>query len=273
MRRTRRGTYLSGSRSDSKLLLDRLESAGSLYKFARKLSQRDKSKENSRHRSVSLDCGDGRTLKIISADDQQQQQQQHQQHQQQQRQLESMEVMPSMTGSPSAPAFLVKDGQSGGSPVLSKDGRAGRRKGTLSEGEGSKGDKRRGEKEKRVVYDIYVLFEAVEQQDLDAVKAILDSQSVDLNSLNAENLSVLDIALMTNNIPMARMLLMQGARESPMFQHSDNRREKLDLLVSEAEKRVLDLTVAALNSTSGNANMSPTQIRLMRFYICFCEYK
>ncbi|KAK7507363.1 hypothetical protein BaRGS_00001298, partial [Batillaria attramentaria] len=34
----------------------RLESAGSLYKFARKLSQRDRTKDNSnRHRSISLD--------------------------------------------------------------------------------------------------------------------------------------------------------------------------------------------------------------------------
>ena len=58
-------------------------------------------------------------MKIFSADDHQQQQQQ-----QQQQQLESMEVMPSMTASPSAPAFLTKDGQTS-SPVLSKDSRIG----------------------------------------------------------------------------------------------------------------------------------------------------
>lgn len=39
-------------------------------------------------------------------------------------------------------------------------------------------------------------------------------------SLNAENLCPLDIALMTNNIPMARMLLLQGARESPLCEFS-----------------------------------------------------
>ena len=59
-------------------------------------------------------------MKIFSADDQQQQQQQTQQQQQ----LESMDVMPSMTASPSAPAFLTKDGQTS-SPVLSKDSRRG----------------------------------------------------------------------------------------------------------------------------------------------------
>ena len=59
-------------------------------------------------------------MKIFSADDQQQQQQQTQQQQQ----LESMDVMPSMTASPSAPAFLTKDGQTS-SPVLSKDSRLG----------------------------------------------------------------------------------------------------------------------------------------------------
>ncbi|XP_070186846.1 ankyrin repeat and fibronectin type-III domain-containing protein 1-like isoform X2 [Littorina saxatilis] len=228
----------------------RLESAGSLYKFARKLSQRDKTKDNNRHRSVSLDCGDGRTLKIFTADD----------HQQQQQQLESMEVMPSMTASPSAPAFLTKDGQNY-SPTLSKESRLTRKKGSSNDMDLSKAERRKSEREKRSFYDIYALFEGVEQQDLDAVKAILDSNSVDVNSLNAENLSPLDIALMTNNIPMAKMLLLQGARESPMFQHGGCRTQKLDILVSESGQRVVDLTAVVLNGASGNVNMSPTQLK------------
>ncbi|KAK7507583.1 hypothetical protein BaRGS_00001518, partial [Batillaria attramentaria] len=247
--------------------------------------------------------GDGRSLKIFSAEE------------------ERMDVMPSMTASPSAPAFLTKDGQTG-SPILSKDNRAllaaQRKKGSSANDVDSstKSERRKSDKEKKVIYDIHALFEAVEQQDLDAVKAVLESNSVDVNSLNAENLSTLDIALMTNNIPMAKMLLLHGARESPIvkktrrvhtrgevarlvqgkqlrrsaqtackwppspaelcdswtpsvalfrrvtLQHGGCRRQKLDMLVSEAEKRVVDLTAAVLNGASGNANISPAQLRV-----------
>ncbi|KAL8574570.1 hypothetical protein ACOMHN_047287 [Nucella lapillus] len=229
--------------------------------------------------------GDGRTLKMVTANDHNQHhphhhhpnhnhhQHQHPHQQQQQaspssdkarshsQQAESLEVTPFMTGSPSAPAFLTKEGQIS-SPVLFKDNRLLRKKGSTNDLEIAKAERRKSDKEKRVIYDSNALFEAVEQQDLDAVKAILDSKSVDINSLNAENLSALDIALMTNNIPMAKMLLMQGARESPMFQESGSGREdQLDVLVSEAEQRVVDLTALVLNGTSGNVSMSPTQLR------------
>ena len=35
-------------------------------------------------------------------------------------------------------------------------------------------------------------------------------------SVNSEFLTPLDVAVMTNNIPMAKMLLSNGARESPL---------------------------------------------------------
>lgn len=35
-------------------------------------------------------------------------------------------------------------------------------------------------------------------------------------SLNAENMTVLDVAVMTNNIPIAKVLLARGAKESPV---------------------------------------------------------
>ena len=77
-------------------------------------------------------------------------------------------------------------------------------------GKPDKGDKR------CLQYDTAAMFEAVEQQDLDLVRSILDSGSCDVNSLNQEQLSVLDIAIMTNNIPVAKLLLARGAKESPI---------------------------------------------------------
>jgi hypothetical protein len=60
--------------------------------------------------------GDGRTLKIFSSDEQLQQQ--HHQQLLQQQLENAMDLAPAMTASPSAPAFLTKDGQTS-SPVLS----------------------------------------------------------------------------------------------------------------------------------------------------------
>lgn len=62
------------------------------------------------------------------------------------------------------------------------------------------------------------LFEAVELQDLDRVQDMLKHYSpeeLDLNTPNSEGLLPLDIAIMTNNSPIARALLQAGAKESP----------------------------------------------------------
>lgn len=62
------------------------------------------------------------------------------------------------------------------------------------------------------------MFEAVEQQDLDAVQILLYQytlEELDLNTPNSEGLTPLDIAILTNNVPIARTLLHVGAKESP----------------------------------------------------------
>ena len=63
-----------------------------------------------------------------------------------------------------------------------------------------------------------MLFEAVEQQDLELVQTLLkefSAEELDLNTPNSEGLLPLDIAILTNNVPMAKILLQSGAKESP----------------------------------------------------------
>lgn len=53
---------------------------------------------------------------------------------------------------------------------------------------------------------------------MDLVQLLLSQYSMeelDLNTPNSEGLLPLDIAVMTNNVPMARLLLRAGAKESP----------------------------------------------------------
>ncbi|KAG5280222.1 hypothetical protein AALO_G00086430 [Alosa alosa] len=84
------------------------------------------------------------------------------------------------------------------------------------------------------------MFEAVEQQDLDTVQILLYQYSVDeldLNTPNSEGLTPLDIALMTNNTPIARLLLRAGAKESPHFTSLESRVAHLTALVDEAQRQ------------------------------------
>ncbi|XP_039644999.1 ankyrin repeat and fibronectin type-III domain-containing protein 1-like [Perca fluviatilis] len=64
------------------------------------------------------------------------------------------------------------------------------------------------------------IFEAVEQQDLDTVQILLyqfSAEELDLNTPNSQGLTPLDIAIMTNNTPIAKLLLKAGGKESPHY--------------------------------------------------------
>ncbi|KAM6378853.1 ankyrin repeat and fibronectin type-III domain-containing protein 1-like isoform 3-T3 [Pluvialis apricaria] len=112
----------------------------------------------------------------------------------------------------------------------------------------------RGEKEKLRKSYLFqsnaALFEAVELQDLDRVQELLKQYSpeeLDLNTPNSEGLLPLDIAIMTNNAPIARALLQAGAKESPHFVSLESRSLHLSTLVREAEQRVNELTAQVVN--------------------------
>ncbi|KAG8446584.1 hypothetical protein GDO86_014149 [Hymenochirus boettgeri] len=94
------------------------------------------------------------------------------------------------------------------------------------------------------------MFEAVEQQDLDAVQILLyqyPCEELDLNTPNSEGLTPLDIAIMTNNVPIARTLLKAGARESPHFTSLETRSMHLNALVEEAQQRMSELSAKMQN--------------------------
>ncbi|XP_062234780.1 ankyrin repeat and fibronectin type-III domain-containing protein 1 [Platichthys flesus] len=92
------------------------------------------------------------------------------------------------------------------------------------------------------------IFEAVEQQDLDTVQILLyqfSAEELDLNTPNSQGLTPLDIAIMTNNTPIAKLLLKAGGKESPHFVSVASREAHLSSLVLEAERRASDLAAQA----------------------------
>ncbi|KAM7146265.1 ankyrin repeat and fibronectin type-III domain-containing protein 1 [Macrochelys suwanniensis] len=94
------------------------------------------------------------------------------------------------------------------------------------------------------------MFEAVEQQDLDTVQILLyqcTPEELDLNTPNSEGLTPLDIAILTNNVPIARILLRIGAKESPHFVNMESRSMHLSTLVQEAQQRVSELSAQVMS--------------------------
>uniref|UniRef100_A0A8C4R3D3 Fibronectin type-III domain-containing protein n=1 Tax=Eptatretus burgeri TaxID=7764 RepID=A0A8C4R3D3_EPTBU len=99
------------------------------------------------------------------------------------------------------------------------------------------------------------LFEAVELQDLEMVQLLLSRHSaedLDFNTPNSEGLTPLDVAIMTNNLPLARALLNAGARESPHFMTTEGRACHLEALASEAARRATEMAAVHAGSESGS---------------------
>ncbi|XP_056627412.1 ankyrin repeat and fibronectin type-III domain-containing protein 1 isoform X2 [Triplophysa dalaica] len=97
-----------------------------------------------------------------------------------------------------------------------------------------------------------LLFEAVEQQDLDGVQILLfqyTPDELDLNTPNSEGLTPLDIAIMTNNVPIAKLLLKAGGKESPHFVSLESRDAHLSALVQEAQRRASELSTQVMRES------------------------
>ncbi|XP_029672351.1 uncharacterized protein LOC115240991 isoform X1 [Formica exsecta] len=96
---------------------------------------------------------------------------------------------------------------------------------------------------------LHALFAAVEHGHLDKARSILESTDVDVNSVNSDGLSPLDVAVLSNNRPLAKMLVTFGAQEGNQFKSPESLGSHLASLLSEAEHRVQELG----GSTSGSS--------------------
>ncbi|XP_067208012.1 ankyrin repeat and fibronectin type-III domain-containing protein 1 isoform X9 [Linepithema humile] len=95
---------------------------------------------------------------------------------------------------------------------------------------------------------LHALFAAVEHGHLDKTRTILESTDVNINSVNSDGLSPLDVAVLSNNRPLAKMLVAFGAQEGNQFKSPEFLGSHLASLLSEAEHRVQELG----GSTSGS---------------------
>ncbi|CAG4937103.1 unnamed protein product [Parnassius apollo] len=85
---------------------------------------------------------------------------------------------------------------------------------------------------------LQALFAAVEHGYLDKARNILESTDVDVNSVNPDGLSPLDVAVLANNRQLARMLMEFGAKEGTHFKTPESLGAHLRRLSREAESRL-----------------------------------
>ncbi|KAL4708693.1 hypothetical protein ACJJTC_017372 [Scirpophaga incertulas] len=102
-------------------------------------------------------------------------------------------------------------------------------------------DARAQDKFTQVNIHLHALFAAVEHGYVDKARNILESTDVDVNSLNTDGLSPLDVAVLSNNRPLAKMLMEFGAKEGTQFKHSDALGAHLRRLLRDAESKLHDV--------------------------------
>ncbi|XP_074648246.1 ankyrin repeat and fibronectin type-III domain-containing protein 1-like isoform X2 [Tubulanus polymorphus] len=148
----------------------------------------------------------------------------------------------------------------------------GKRKGSADDAAANqKTDKRRTDK--RLTADLQALFDAVEHQDLEQVQILLGN-NIEINSLNSDDFTLLDIASMTNNIPIAKLLLRHGAKYNPKFINMEVRAQHITTLTNEAAKRTIELTSVVINAATGRGNnISTSQQKENERQLSIWEFK
>ncbi|XP_053607451.1 ankyrin repeat and fibronectin type-III domain-containing protein 1 isoform X2 [Plodia interpunctella] len=92
---------------------------------------------------------------------------------------------------------------------------------------------------------LQALFAAVEHGYLDKARNILESTDVDVNSLNADGLSPLDVAVLGSNRQLVKMLMEFGAKEGTQFKTPEALGAHLRRLAREAEARLHEVVGCA----------------------------
>ncbi|XP_045027299.1 uncharacterized protein LOC116919246 isoform X4 [Daphnia magna] len=118
----------------------------------------------------------------------------------------------------------------------------------------TKTDLKKMEKLTKINIHLHALFAAVEFGQVEKARAILEDNEVDINSYNSDGLSLMDVAVLTNNTEMVKLLIQQGAREGTEYGSKESLNLHLAQLLNEAEKQ--------LEEKSQPSSSSPVRIDL-----------
>ncbi|KAJ6636312.1 Ankyrin repeat and fibronectin type-III domain-containing protein 1 [Pseudolycoriella hygida] len=89
---------------------------------------------------------------------------------------------------------------------------------------------------------LHALFSAVENGQSDKAKSILESTDVNVNCINSDALSPLDVAVLTNNRFLTKVLLQHGANHGARFKNCESIGKHINSLLEDALNKINDFT-------------------------------
>ncbi|KAH6943736.1 hypothetical protein HPB50_026087 [Hyalomma asiaticum] len=120
----------------------------------------------------------------------------------------------------------------------------------------SKSERKKLEKLNKFNIDLQALFAAVEHHHIERARSILETSDVDVNSVNTDGFTALDVAVLTGEASLARLLQSRGASESPRFPTSEARANQLSALLREAHRCVDDLAGCVASASANQGSLS-----------------
>ncbi|RWS12860.1 ankyrin repeat and fibronectin type-III domain-containing protein 1-like protein, partial [Dinothrombium tinctorium] len=172
----------------------------------------------------------------------------------------SQKVQRSISG-----ACTYNERVSNSSSCLNNKTHAAKRQGSMDflfpEGIGlNKSERKKLERLNKFNFDVQALFAAVEREQLDRAKTLLESTDLDVNSVNSDGFTALDIAVMTLNISIVKLLQKHGAKEGAAYSYRESREKQLNYLLREAEQSLSDLNGYVLTAAT-NGSLSAALLK------------
>ncbi|XP_022238607.1 uncharacterized protein LOC106457080 isoform X2 [Limulus polyphemus] len=121
----------------------------------------------------------------------------------------------------------------------------------------TKAERKKLEKLNKFNIDLQALFVAVEHENVERVQTIFETTDVDVNSVNGDGFTPLDIALMTNSASMVKLLQSRGGRESTKFPTKECRSSHISTLVEEAERCIEELKSCLVSASTNTSFTAP----------------
>ncbi|XP_074605789.1 ankyrin repeat and fibronectin type-III domain-containing protein 1-like isoform X2 [Acropora palmata] len=121
-------------------------------------------------------------------------------------------------------------------------------------------------KKKKTDASVDALIEAIVRNESDHMRNILESELIDVNGLNDDGFSPLDVAVMLGRPSVIKMLLLYGAQEGTKLPNNYLSKH-INMLLKEAELRVDDLTTVVVHVNFTNSSEVKENERLLQDWL------
>jgi ankyrin repeat protein len=109
---------------------------------------------------------------------------------------------------------------------------------------------------------IAALFECVEENQYEQLKSILEQKQLNVNALNNDGFSVLDLAVLLNCRQITKLLLQHGAQTGNF--PTDNLESHLNSLLAESENKLSQINASIGQISEADKNSIERRIKLIR---------